>query len=52
MNKAPSMPPLRAPLLRHPGQHIRIDEQINHISNEKQLTALFAFGFFLLGLGV
>jgi Protein of unknown function DUF72 len=47
-NRATSKSPLKEPLLRIPGQSI--DEQINHILNEKQLNyALFAFGFFLCG---
>ena len=49
MKKANSKSPLREPPLRLPGQSI--DEQINHLLNEKQLNyMLLAFGFFLLAL--
>jgi len=50
MKKAAAKSPLKEPLLRLPGQSI--DEQINHIVNERQLNyALFAFGLFLLAMG-
>src|SRR3990172_6537317 len=49
MKKATSRSPLKEPLLRLPGQSI--DEQINHLLNEKQLNyVLLAFGFFLFAL--
>jgi hypothetical protein len=49
MNKAITKSPIKEPLLRLPGQSI--DEQINHLLNEKQLNyVLLAFGFFLLAL--
>jgi hypothetical protein len=49
VNKASSKSPLKEPPLRLPGQSI--DEQINHLLNEKQLNyMLLAFGFFLLAL--
>lgn len=49
MNKENSKAPLKVPLLRFPGQ--AIEEQMNHILNEKQVNCvLFAFGLFLLAV--